>query len=60
MIHSATWEKLSGERVYPILNPISSDMDGMRNNLTLSTLGVVRWNYNRQQKHLALFDINRV
>ena len=60
MIHSATWEKLSGERVYPILNPISSDMDGMRNNLTLSTLGVVRWNYNRQQKHLALFEINRV
>ncbi len=60
MINSSLWEKVTGEPVYPILNPISRDMDGMRNSLIPSLLNVIKYNQNRQSKNLRIFEINRV
>ncbi len=60
MVHAARWEEWTGERVYPILNPISQDMSGLRNNLVLSLMGVIQWNINRQVKDVRIFEVNRV
>lgn len=60
MINREKWEELTGDKIYPILNPISHDMSGLRNNLTLSLLNVLQWNVNRQIKDLRIFEINRV
>lgn len=60
MINREKWEELTGEAIYPILNPISHDMSGLRNNLALSLLNVLQWNINRQIKDLRVFEINRV
>ena len=60
MINREKWEELTGESIYPILNPISHDMSGLRNNLPLSLLSVLQWNVNRQIKDLRIFEINRV
>ena len=60
MINASVWEKWTGELVYPILNPISADMSGMRNTLVLSLLNVVQHNINRQVSNLRIFEINRV
>lgn len=60
MINSRSWEKFSGQPVYPVYNPISHDMDGLRNSLIPSLLGVLQWNINRQIHNLAIFEINRV
>lgn len=60
MINKEKWERLTGEKIYPVLNPISHDMSGMRNNLTISLLGVIQWNINRQSKDLRIFEINRI
>ncbi|HFB67335.1 MAG TPA: phenylalanine--tRNA ligase subunit beta, partial [Calditrichae bacterium] len=60
MINASVWEKWTGEPVYPILNPISADMSGMRNTLVLSLLNVVQHNINRQVSNLRIFEINRV
>jgi len=60
MINKTLWEKLTGESIYPILNPISADMSGMRNTLVLSLLQVVQHNINRQIGDLRIFEINRV
>jgi phenylalanyl-tRNA synthetase beta chain len=60
MINREKWEEITGEAIYPILNPISHDMSGLRNNLALSLLNVLQWNVNRQIKDLRIFEINRV
>ncbi len=60
MINKTLWEKLTGETIYPILNPISGDMSGMRNTLVLSLLNVVQHNINRQISDLRIFEINRI
>jgi len=58
MVNIDSWHKMTGDEIYPIMNPISSDMDGMRNSLIPSLLEVVRFNANRQRRDLALFEIN--
>jgi len=60
MINSRVWEKLTGQPVYPILNPINPEMDGMRNSLVPSLMGVLQWNLNRQAGDLAIFEINKI
>ncbi len=59
MINREVWEKLTGKPIYPILNPISRDMDGMRNSLLPSLAQVIQHNRNRQIKDLRIFEINR-
>ncbi|GAB4362784.1 MAG: phenylalanine--tRNA ligase subunit beta [Calditrichia bacterium] len=60
MINKTIWEHLTGETIYPILNPISRDLDGMRNTLIPSLAQVARYNYNRQMKDLRIFEIGRI
>ncbi len=60
MINRAKWEGWSAESIYPILNPISQDMNGMRNSLIPALLGVLQWNINRQISDLAVFEIGRI
>lgn len=60
MINRESWEKITGQEIYPILNPISRDMDGMRNSLIPSLVQVIRHNFNRQMKDLRIFEINRI
>lgn len=60
MIHVETWEKLTAAEIYPIMNPITADMNGMRNSLVPSLLTVLQYNLNRQIRDLAIFEINRI
>lgn len=60
MVNSRSWEKFTAMPVYPLLNPISHDMDGLRNSLVPSLLGVLQWNINRQTNDLAIFELNKV
>jgi len=60
MINKDKWEEFTGEKIYPVLNPISHDMSGMRNNLVISLLNVLQWNINRQVNDLKIFEINRI
>jgi phenylalanyl-tRNA synthetase beta chain len=60
LINSKEYQELSGEPVYPILNPLNSDLDGLRNTLVPSLLKVIQYNFYRQRKDLAIFEINRV
>ena len=60
MVNKEVCEKLTGKPIYPILNPISRDMDGMRNSLIPSIAQVIQHNRNRQRKNIRLFEMNRV
>jgi len=60
MINSEVWEELTGEKIYPVLNPISKDMDGLRNSLIPSMAMTLQYNRNRQIKNLRFFEISRV
>ena len=60
MVSSEFYRQITGEEIYPIMNPVSADMSGMRNTLILSGLGVLQWNVNRQQRDLKIFEINRI
>lgn len=60
MINSEIWEKMTGRQIYPILNPISQDMDGLRNSLLPSLAQVIQYNQNRKASDLKIFEINRV
>ncbi len=60
LINSAEHHELTGEPVYPILNPLNSDLDGLRNTLVPSLLKVIQYNFYRQRKDMAIFEINRV
>lgn len=60
MIKSEAWEEMTGQKIYPLLNPISADMSGMRNSLVPSLAQVIQHNINRNMKNLRLFEINRI
>ena len=60
LVNSKRWQSFTGEELYPIMNPLNEDMDGMRNSLVPSLLSVLQWNINRQMKDLAVFELNRV
>jgi phenylalanyl-tRNA synthetase beta chain len=59
MISSEVWEELIGEKPFPILNPISQDMDGLRNSLFPSLAEIINYNRNRKATDLKIFEINR-
>lgn len=48
------------ERLVKILNPLSSDLNSMRQTLLLNGLEVVAYNVNRQQSDLKLFELGNV
>ncbi len=60
MVNSQLWEKATGKKLYPLLNPISKDLDGLRNSLLPSLAQLVQYNLNRKSKDLRLFEINRI
>ncbi|GAB4331333.1 MAG: phenylalanine--tRNA ligase subunit beta [Calditrichia bacterium] len=60
MVNREEWEKMTAQPVFPILNPISRDMDGMRNSLIPSLAQVLKFNQNRQNHLVRIFEINRV
>ncbi len=60
MANSQLWEKVTGEKLCPIMNPISKDLDGLRNGLIPSITQVVQYNRNRKNQDLKLFEINRI
>jgi phenylalanyl-tRNA synthetase beta chain len=60
MVNSQLWEELTEQKIYPILNPISKDLDGMRNSLLPSLAQVIEYNRNRKYSNLKLFEINRI
>lgn len=43
-----------------LLNPLSSDLNAMRQTLILNGLEVIAWNINRQQSNLKLFELGNV
>nr|HQV33195.1 phenylalanine--tRNA ligase subunit beta [Calditrichia bacterium] len=55
MINKESWGEITGAEIYPIMNPISGDMNGMRNSLVPSLLTALRWNVNRQVRDLKMF-----
>ncbi|HNS41379.1 MAG TPA: phenylalanine--tRNA ligase subunit beta [Taishania sp.] len=62
---SAYVEKLGGERLksennVPILNPLSNDLDVMRQSLLFNALEVIEHNQNRQNPNLRLFEFGKV
>ncbi len=57
MVNSQLWEELTGQKLYPILNPISKDLDGLRNSLLPSLAQVIQYNRNRKHFNLKLFEI---
>ena len=60
MVNSQLWEELTGQKIYPILNPISKDLDGLRSSLLPSLAQVIEYNRNRKYSNLKLFEINRI
>ncbi len=60
LINSQAFQEMTGDPVYTVLNPLNADLDGLRNNLVPNLLAVLQWNIYRQQKDLAIFEINRV
>lgn len=60
MVNSGMWEKITEQSLHPILNPISKDLDGLRNHLIPSLVQVVQYNRNRKIQDLKLFEINRI
>lgn len=59
MVNGKAWHRMTGESLLPIVNPISLDMDAMRNSLVPSLLNVLLWNNNRQDPNLAIYEIGR-
>ncbi len=60
MVNGESWEKITGGKLYPILNPISKDMDALRNSLLPSLANIIQYNLNRQMRDMRMFEINRV
>ena len=60
MVNSMMWEKLTEQSLHPIMNPISKDLDGLRNHLIPSLAQVIQYNHNRKNQNLKLFEINRI
>ncbi len=62
---SAYVEKLGGELLnaehnVPILNPLSQDLDVMRQSLIFNALETIEYNQNRQNPDLRLFEFGKV
>lgn len=53
-------EKFSEKKVIPLLNPLSVELDVMRTEMFLSGLESVRYNLNRQQDDLKLFEFGKI
>ena len=53
-------EKFSHKKVIPLLNPLSADLDVMRTEMFLTGLESVRYNLNRQQDDLKLFEFGKI
>jgi len=47
------------EQQVPVLNPLSQDLNVMRDNLIHSGLQVINHNVNRQQQHLKLYEFGK-
>ena len=60
MVNSHLWEKITGHQMYPILNPISKDLDGLRHSLLPSLAQIIQYNRNRKCSDLKIFEINRI
>ena len=60
MVNREWIEKISPKKLTSIFNPISKDLDGLRNSLIPSLVQVVQFNRNRKTGDLKLFEINRV
>jgi phenylalanyl-tRNA synthetase beta chain len=60
MVNSEIWETATGQTLFPIFNPISKDLDGLRISLLPSLAQLIQYNLNRQWKDLRLFEINRI
>jgi phenylalanyl-tRNA synthetase beta chain len=60
MVNREFWDKTSPEKLYPLFNPISKDLDGLRNSLIPSLVQVVQFNRNRKTGDLKIFEINRI
>jgi len=52
-------EKFKKEQVVKILNPLSSELDIMRNQMLFGLLENLSYNINRQSDHLKLFEFGR-
>ncbi len=48
------------ERLVYLLNPLSSDLNCMRQTLIFNGLEVIAWNINRQQSNLKLYELGNV
>lgn len=59
--HVEKWggEALSAERNVPILNPLSQELDTMRQSLLFGGLDTIAYNKNRQQHNLRLFEFGK-
>ena len=60
MVSKELWSKFTEAPLYPILNPISKDMDVLRNALIPSLAQVIQHNSHRQVKDLKIFEINKI
>ncbi|NJM14911.1 MAG: hypothetical protein HC896_05600 [Bacteroidales bacterium] len=59
---SALYEGLNEypqEKMVKILNPLSSDLDCMRQNLVIGGIETIAYNVNRQQYNLRLFEFGK-
>lgn len=53
-------EKFSEKKIIPLLNPLSIELDVMRIEMFLTGLESVRYNLNRQQEDLKLFEFGKI
>ncbi len=56
---SAYTEKIQNEAVVPILNPLSNELDIMRQSLLFNGLEAIVHNQNRQRENLAFFEFGK-
>jgi phenylalanyl-tRNA synthetase beta chain len=52
-------EKFSDKKIISLLNPLSAELDVMRTEMFLTGLESVRYNLNRQQEDLKLFEFGK-
>lgn len=60
LISDAVAKLISGENVFPLANPLSSDMNVLRPSLLPGLLDSLRHNVSRKVYDLALFELGRV
>lgn len=48
------------ENLVKLLNPLSSDLNSMRQTLLLNGLEVITWNLNRQQNNIKIYELGNV